>query len=985
MLTLLTLLALLLVPSGARSEAATAPGFRDVTVMQGLTQPTVVRFAPDGRVFVAEKSGKIKVLSSVGDTAPKLFADLSASVHDYWDRGLLGLALPPDFPTNPYVYVLYAYDAPIGGRAPTWGDGCPDPPGGNTDGCVVSGRLSRLQAAGDQMTGTEQVLVNDWCQQYPSHSVGDLAFSADGKALYVSGGDGASYNGVDYGQLGASRTPNNANPCGDPPGSAGSPLTLPSAQGGALRSQSVRRPSGQPVLLNGTILRLDPATGLGLPGNPYASSTDVNARRIVASGLRNPYRFAVQPSTGDIWTGDVGWNDVEEINRVRNPANSASPNFGWPCYEGNARQGGYAPLGLSSCTALYNSSGAVTGPVFSYPHSGQTVAGDGCPTGGSSLTGVAFNTGSRYPAAYTGALFFADYSRACIWAMQTDETGTPSPSKVSALITGAAGPVNLQMGPDGYLYYVDLGGGTVHRVEYGTPPPPPPAGEGVHVGSLTPVTSVNGYGPVEVDRSNGEDGAGDGRTLTLNGQAFAKGLGVHANSEVSYTVPQGCTSFTSRIGVDDEVGAQGSTVFSVFAGSTRLYASNVLTGASATATVDVPVTAGTVLRLVVGDSGDGNAFDHGDWADARFVCGSTTPPPPPPPPPPAGEGVHVGSLTPVTSVNGYGPVEVDRSNGEDGAGDGRTLTLNGQAFAKGLGVHANSEVSYTVPQGCTSFTSRIGVDDEVGAQGSTVFSVFAGSTRLYASNVLTGASATATVDVPVTAGTVLRLVVGDSGDGNAFDHGDWADARFMCGSTTPPPPPPPPPTGNRPPVLTVGSPDASRTWAVGDTISFAGSAVDPEDGTVPGDRLSWSVDLLHCPAGQCHSHTVSTVVGGTGTVRAPDHDYPSYLQLTFTATDSQGARTSSVLRLDPKTVDLTFTTNPGGLKLAGLAVGSGETGTPFTKTFIVGSSTSVTAPSPQVAKSGTYVFRSWSDGGAQSHQITAPAAPTTYTATYRKR
>jgi hypothetical protein len=127
------------------------------------------------------------------------------------------------------------------------------------------------------------------------------------------------------------------------------------------------------------------------------------------------------------------------------------------------------------------------------------------------------------------------------------------------------------------------------------------------------------------------------------------------------------------------------------------------------------------------------------------------------------------------------------------------------------------------------------------------------------------------------------------------------------------------------------------------------------------------------------------VVGGTGTVRAPDHDYPSYLQLTFTATDSQGARTSSVLRLDPKTVDLTFTTNPGGLKLAGLAVGSGETGTPFTKTFIVGSSTSVTAPSPQVAKSGTYVFRSWSDGGAQSHQITAPAAPTTYTATYRKR
>jgi hypothetical protein len=106
-----------------------------------------------------------------------VFADLSTNVHNFWDRGLLGVALHPEFPTVPYVYVLYTYDHILGDTtpAPRWGtagvlaDPCPDPPGATTNGCVVSGRLSRLQADGDVMTGSEQVLVEDWCQQFPSH------------------------------------------------------------------------------------------------------------------------------------------------------------------------------------------------------------------------------------------------------------------------------------------------------------------------------------------------------------------------------------------------------------------------------------------------------------------------------------------------------------------------------------------------------------------------------------------------------------------------------------------------------------------------------------------------------------------------------------------------------------------------------------------------------------------------------------------------
>ena len=161
--------------------ASTLPtGFRDSVVLSGLVNPTVLQFAPDGRIFVGQKNGVIKVFQSLTDTNPVTFADLSPQVDDYWDRGVLGMALPPNFPTSPYVYVLYAYDAPIGGTAPRWNDACPTPPGPTTDGCLVSGRLSRLQISGNVMTGTEQVLINDWCQQFPSHSIGSLLFGVVG-------------------------------------------------------------------------------------------------------------------------------------------------------------------------------------------------------------------------------------------------------------------------------------------------------------------------------------------------------------------------------------------------------------------------------------------------------------------------------------------------------------------------------------------------------------------------------------------------------------------------------------------------------------------------------------------------------------------------------------------------------------------------------------------------------------------------------------
>ncbi|MCK2214615.1 PQQ-dependent sugar dehydrogenase [Actinomadura sp. ATCC 31491] len=718
---------------------ALPPAFQRQTVISGLSRPTNVEFAADGRVFVAEKSGLIKVFDSLSDTTPAIYADLRTQVHNFWDRGLLGMALHPNFPADPRLYVLYTYDAVPGGTAPRWGtagatdDPCPTPPGATGDGCLVTGRLSVISP-----TGAETPLITDWCQQHPSHSVGDLRFGPDG-ALYASAGDGASFNFADYGQdnlTSSDVTPDN--PCGDPPSPVGTALSPPSAEGGALRSQDVRT-NADPAGLDGTLIRINPDTGAAAAGNPNAASPDPGTARIIAHGLRNPFRLTVRPGTSELWLAEVGWNSFEEINRVVSPTAPVS-NFGWPCYEGSGRQGGYDNLDLTLCETLYaaGASAHVT-PYFAWNHNSRPAPNDPCPSGGSSASGVAFHgTGGAYPAAYDGALFLSDYSRQCVWVMTKGANGLPDPATIQTFDSGMPA-VELVTGPGGDLFAVDYDHGTLVRYLYANNPPT----------AVINASATSGDAPLTVSFSGVSSSDADGDPLTY-------------------------------------------------------------------------------------------AWDL------------------------------------------------------DGDGDLDDSTAAAPTF------------TYAQPG---SYEVRLRVRDGRGGQGD----------------------ATVTVNVDNTA-----------------------------------------------PTAAITTPAATTTWAVGQTIAFSGTGTDAQDGTIPGSRMTWTLILHHCPS-TCHEHEITTFTGASGSFQAPDHDYPSHLELRLTVTDAQGLTDTESVLLQPRTVNLTFQSAPSGLKLG---FNSEQATTPFTRTVIVGSGNSVSAPSPQTSGGQSLAFSSWSDGGAATHQIAAPATATTYTATY---
>ena len=248
--------------------------------------------------------------------------------------------------------------------------------------------------------------------------------------------------------------------------------------------------------------------------------------------------------------GDVGWSTWEEINRILSPTDAVVENFGWPCYEGNNRQSGYDGANLNVCENLYGQPGADTKPYHAYHHNNKVVATDACPTGSSSIAGLEFefNSASTYPAEYDDALFFADYSRDCIWVMPKGADGHPAPGQIRPFVEAAANPVNLEMGPDGNLYYVDFDGGTIRRIQYTASPNRPPTA----VATATPTT---GNPPLTVSfDGTGSSDPDPGDTLTYVWDLDGDGAYDDASSsQPTYTYTAGGT-YAASLRVTDSQG-----------------------------------------------------------------------------------------------------------------------------------------------------------------------------------------------------------------------------------------------------------------------------------------------------------------------------------------------------------------------------------------------------------------------------------------------
>ncbi len=411
-------------------------------VVSNLRQPTSIAFSDDGRdMYVALKGGEVRVVRD-GNLLSTPFIDISDIVNGTRDRGLLDIELHPDFENNPYVYLLFTHDPPEvfqnAGNTLARPDG-----NGNR-----AGRLIRVTADASNnyqtaVAGSEVVILGSnstWdnfngfvnstnnfdeppagilpdgtnirdfvASDSESHTVGALAFGNDGN-LFVSIGDGTSYNRVD-------------------------PRTV--------RVQDIDN-------LSGKILRINPITGEGLADNPfYNGDSGANRSKVYQLGVRNPFRMTVDPATGELYVGDVGWTRWEEVN-------SAGPgaNFGWPYYEGgngvsNQTNGYRDPV---EAQTFYNSGQSVSPAVFALSH-----AADGI---NAIVLGSVYR-GNNYPTEYRGAVFVNDLGQGIVRAVQLDSDGQTISSNV--FTTGANIVVKMVQSPDGNMYYVDLDDGEIGR------------------------------------------------------------------------------------------------------------------------------------------------------------------------------------------------------------------------------------------------------------------------------------------------------------------------------------------------------------------------------------------------------------------------------------------------------------------------------------------------------------------------------------------
>jgi glucose/arabinose dehydrogenase len=346
--------ALFVEPLESRLVPSTVPpGFAESLLASGLTAPTSMTFAPDGRLFVTEQGGTLRIIKN-GSLLPTPF--LTLNVGTGGERGLLGVTLDPAFTTTQYIYVYYT-----------------------TSTAPIHNRISRFTANGDVVVPGSEVDLFDLTplSAATNHNGGALHFGADGKLYAGVGENGTSSN-----------------------------------------SQTLTNVLGK-------MLRINPDGSIPTD-NPFYNTATGSNRAIWVLGLRNPFTFAVQPGTGRLFIDDVGQNTWEEIDDGK-----AGANYGWPVEEGVGNNPSYVD------------------PIYTYNHDGMASA----------ITGGVFYAATQFPAAYQGQYFFSDYLRGFIRVLNLTTL------QATDFATGVPGSVDLDVGPDGALYYLSITNGAVYRIQ----------------------------------------------------------------------------------------------------------------------------------------------------------------------------------------------------------------------------------------------------------------------------------------------------------------------------------------------------------------------------------------------------------------------------------------------------------------------------------------------------------------------------------------
>ncbi len=391
------------------------PGFVDELVVGGLLSPRAFAFTPDGRMLIAERGSATSTdinVASVRVFKNGALLDTRAVTLDVCgdgERGFLGLAVDPNFNSNGYIYVYYTRQGTVapGCAYNTYLNNQPGP----------RNRISRLTMAGDTINpASEKILIDNMPSDSGIHNAGDLHFGADGY-LYASVGN--------------------------------SNLESPIAPSLVAMSQDLSR-------LGGKILRILPdnadPNGYRTTGNPFDQSANAwrcgplanlpgtgtgPCKEIYAYGLRNPFRFTIQPGTSTAFVGDVGGGVWEEVDQV-----DPGANFGWPQREGPC------PAGVLCDPATQGPTPGLTGPIYYYPHDTLYANVDSAVIAGD------FYTATSYPLEYQGNLFIVDYVRGFIRRLAYDSGAHAWVVNPTDFASGGTGIIGLRASPGGDLFYL---------------------------------------------------------------------------------------------------------------------------------------------------------------------------------------------------------------------------------------------------------------------------------------------------------------------------------------------------------------------------------------------------------------------------------------------------------------------------------------------------------------------------------------------------